>query len=109
MTDAGVPLEGVTIPAALRAAGEWDDGRDEMPQRVVVSAVDLAECCQAAPVAVHARYYAGLVLEASFRRRLIHAVVVLLRRAYDETVSVERLRGMARSLLTKISKAAKEG
>jgi len=107
MSAAGIPLEGVTIPAALRAAGEWDDGGDEMPQRVVVTAVDLAECCQAAPVATHARYYAGLVLEASFRRRLIHAVVVLLRRAYDETVSVERLRGMARSLLAKISEAAK--
>ena len=108
MAKAGIPLEAVTIPAALRAAGEWDDGGDEMPQRVVVTAVDLAECCQAVPVAVHARYYAGLVLEASFRRRMIHAIVVLLRRAFDPTVSVERLRGMAGSLLAKISKAAKE-
>lgn len=107
MNTAGTPLEAVTIPAALRAAGEWDNG--EGPRCLGVSADDLAECCQSVPVAVHARHYADLVLEASFRRRVIHAITVLLVRAYDDTVSVERLRRMAMALLAKITGTKEKG
>lgn len=103
MAQEGTPWDVTLIVDALKAHGEWwEEGRDPRLTEAAVSSLDLAECMQSVPVAAHAGHYGKLVSEASFRRRMIRALVALVVRCYDPTVSVERLRAMAGNLLAKI-------
>lgn len=105
MKGTGVPIDTMTLTEQLRSHGELLDAKVEQAgqtKRGKVGRADIAECLHAVPVAAHATYYARLVAEASFRRRLIHAACTLLQWAYNPEVSVESLQATAARLMEKI-------
>jgi replicative DNA helicase len=103
MRKAGLAVDTLLLCDHLKAHGEWEtsSGKERTGSRV--SAVELAECAHAVPVAAHAVHYAEIVAEASFRRRLIRAAEILAARAYDPSVGVTELRKAAAGLLRKIA------
>lgn len=102
MSQAAIPIDCLAIKAQLRQHGEWRDARAKGGYAATITAADLAECMHGVPVAAHVAYYAQLVADASFRRRIIKAAVILVQRAYDPLISVESLKGAALKLLEKI-------
>jgi len=100
-----VPIDTVTLVEQLRAHGELLNAKKEQAGRTEsmrVGMADIAECLHAVPVADHAGYYARLVVEASFRRRVIQAAVTLIQWAHNPEVSTENLQATAARLMRKI-------
>lgn len=101
MHNSGLPIDAISLAHELKRNGELAENDRERGKKVMIA--DIAECMQSVPVADHAGYYARLIRETSFRRRVIRALVLLVQRAYDSEVSVEELRGTAGKLLEKIT------
>lgn len=74
-----VPIDMVTLSDELRRAGVLDRAGGESY---------LAELMAATPTAYHAEYYAGIVREASVRRRLIAASKAIAGAAWDEALDL---------------------
>lgn len=108
MAAEGLPFEAALIVAQLKAHGEWV----ELNQPTLTPQVDaamIAECCHAVGTAGHACYYAEIVADMSFRRRVIRALEVVSLRAFDVKVPVKELRGAALKLLRKIANGGHNG
>ena len=103
MKEQAIPIDSVTLSEHLRRHGELLSERESgKVLKGCATLADLAECMASVPVTAHAAYYGKLVAEASFRRRIIHSLVILLQRAYDLQVPVDVLRKSAAKLLDKI-------
>ena len=95
LAEAGMAIgDTVILVDALRASGDW--GR-------IGGAATMADCAHAVPVACHAVHYAEIVVEKSFRRRLIRSLALITQRCYDPGRTVDDLRGSVRSLCNKVS------
>lgn len=95
MNASGIPASDVLLLSKeLKNNSEWD---------AIGGAPFLAAIATAVPVAAHAVFYAKIVADKSFRRRLIRAMNTLAGRAYDDINSVETLKRMAHGLLEKVT------
>ena len=104
MRAADIPFESPLIVDQLKTHGEWWQAKESPPLRsTAVDAATLAECCHAVAVSAHAIYYADIVRDASYRRRLIRALQTLANRAYDPKVSIADLSLVAANLLRKVT------
>lgn len=104
MRAANIPSEATLIVEQLKAHGEWWASREAIPLHAeMVDAACLAECCHSVALAAHARYYAEIVSDASYRRRVILAMHGVIERAYNPRVSIADLKNAAMSLLRRIA------
>lgn len=94
MGAAKIPLNDTALVVeALRKNDEWE---------AVGGAATLAEIAHATPVSAHAVYYAEIVREKAWRRRLIHALEQMVDRCYDEKYDVLALKQTAARLLQRV-------
>ena len=94
------PVDLLTVSAELKARKQTAKAG---------GAAYLSELSSYVPTAAHAKAYAEIVVNASIRRRLIHASSDIAESAYDETIDTDELLGTAEKSLFEVSESNTHG
>jgi replicative DNA helicase len=94
VAEAGKPLDPTVFVDAVKAAGIYDE---------VGGLYYLSKVTRAVPSAAHVTYYADIVADKAFARRVIVETTELLQAAYDQTIAAEDLAALVDAAADRVS------